>query len=132
MLFQIRAKVSRDPIENGPVNSAVYESEQVSFLFFFFFFIKFVMEKCAIEPFLSLRLYIYIYMSTFFKNYKRLIFRLNRLKIFVSYNILFSSTNFTQHRSRVSIKNEICLFISFRNSQRINIRFIFPIYNLTT
>lgn len=36
MVFQIRAKVSREPIENGPANSAVYESEQVSFLFSFF------------------------------------------------------------------------------------------------
>ena len=45
--FQIRAKVSRDPIENGPANSAVYESEQVSFLSFFFFFFFFEEEKIA-------------------------------------------------------------------------------------
>lgn len=40
MVFQIRAKVSRDPIENGPVNTAIYESEQVSLVFNFRFFLR--------------------------------------------------------------------------------------------
>ena len=33
MVLQIRAKVSRDSTENGPANTAIYESEQVSLAF---------------------------------------------------------------------------------------------------
>lgn len=39
MVFQIRAKVNRDPIENGPASCTTYESEQVSFYFILFYWI---------------------------------------------------------------------------------------------
>lgn len=58
MVFQIRSKVSRDPIENGPANTATYETEQVSPVFSFRFFLRDIdtpsFRLISVQIFLSL------------------------------------------------------------------------------